>query len=324
LITSDGKLQIFEDFVVDQTLPKFDTPKRRAELKAIQAYQKAKEEVNVLDLTAFDTVNGDDDTLMTADEADAIFTGFNGNIIMEPMPGVRLTTVNNRTTWYNRAFLFIRWWLFSKQRRQEPTSFLMTIEEFFTSLKNNAEEIVVVKERAQGYKNAILNAKKAGQHALLEKLKAGLNAIRAETQLIAIGLSKYLTEETVIKFYKQSPRGLRLDWVRNFGRHIPEDVVAKKSRADELGLFDNYVVLHYDPDAKSYAETEAEKARRKDPILFGVMKNRRILYYIGDWIDEYCDLTLDKLAEAMASKPRTLIGEVAEPVNVIQLLDTPR
>lgn len=179
----------------------------------------------------------------------------------------------------------------------------MSVEEFFTNVKNSAAELVIVRERAAGYERALQNALKAGQFALVEQLQLGLNAYKMETQLVAMGLSKYIAEDTVVQFYKQSQKGLRLDWVRNFARQIPESVVAVKSRADELGIFDNYVVLHYDPGAKAFAETEQERAdrirRERDPILFGVIKGKRVLYFVGDWIDEYCDLTLDEFAEVM-------------------------
>lgn len=58
-------------------------------------------------------------------------------------------------------------------------------------------------------------------------------------------------------------------------------------------------MLHYDPDARSYAESEEEKAAKRDPILFGLIQGKRQLYFIGDWIDELCDLTLDQLADHM-------------------------
>jgi hypothetical protein len=67
-----------------------------------------------------------------------------------------------------------------------------------------------------------------------------------------------------------------------------------KARLDELKIFDNYVIMHYDPDGvnSSMTDEEVEEAK-KDPILFGVIAGSRKLYYIGDWVDEYCDLTLD-------------------------------
>lgn len=40
----------------------------------------------------------------------------------------------------------------------------------------------------------------------------------------------------------------------------------------------------------------------KDPILFGVMEHSRKLYYIGDWKDEYCDLTLEDMFTSLGEK----------------------
>lgn len=175
----------------------------------------------------------------------------------------------------------------------------MSVLDFFSSVKNSEQELVIVQERAAGYEQALRNAKKCGQAALYEQLQAGLAATRAEAQLIALGLRRYVREEDIVRFYKESPKGLRLDWVRNFTRAIPQDLIDTKTKLDEIGVFDNYVVMHYDPEAKSFAETEAEKEARKDPILFGMMKGRRMLYVVGDWVDEFCDLTLDQLADTI-------------------------
>ena len=61
------------------------------------------------------------------------------------------------------------------------------------------------------------------------------------------------------------------------------------------------MVLSYDPSGISYARTleqrrkEVEKA--KDPILFGVIAGSNKLYYIDDWIDEYCDLRFENIVD---------------------------
>ena len=98
---------------------------------------------------------------------------------------------------------------------------------------------------------------------------------------------------------KKSPRGLRLDWIKNFTRVVPPEVLTAKVECDERGIFDNYVVLHYDPSGKSWADTQAERAAKADPILFGVVEGRRLLYVVGEWIDEYCDLSLDQIADVI-------------------------
>lgn len=302
MITSNNKLEVFESFLIDRTLPKFKKKRTKEEQyrqkKLIERYEQEGDDMAMSseDFESFeDAVTFVNPTFSN---------GTSGHLVIQRIK------VNN-DNWFVRLFklVFVYPWF---PRREEV--YQLSVEDFFKELKNSAEELVVVKERAAGYERAIINAKAAGQHALLEQLTAGLRATRVEVQLIAMGLNKYVTEANVVKFYKLSDKGLRLTWIKNFARTIPEDIVFKKAHADEVGLFDNYLVLHYDPDMKSYAETKEERDRRKDPILFGVMNNRRTLYYVGDWVDEYCDLTLDKFAEIMA----------AEGVNAVKELETPQ
>src|SRR5699024_9424503 len=53
-------------------------------------------------------------------------------------------------------------------------------------------------------------------------------------------------------------------------------------------------------------ERQVEKERiEKDPILFGTFQDKNSqtvidrFYFLGDWEDEYCDLTLDKMVNKM-------------------------
>ncbi len=86
-------------------------------------------------------------------------------------------------------------------------------------------------------------------------------------------------------------------------------MLKKKVLADNLQVFDNYVILYYDPTGKSFSLTEYEKAEeeriKKDPILFGVIKDSDKLYYIDSWIDDLCDLTWDQVVEKL-SEDKTL------------------
>lgn len=289
MLTRDGdRLAVFENFIVDRELPKHKKRGKRRDALMSKGGE--------LDLT-----DDNEDSMMEESDGEPKFSNqviwrefgtANSVATLQVQVGAPGASKPKASTW--------KFWA----KKQEPiavTPVLLSIEEFFSSVKNTAKELEVVKERALGYERAMVNAKKAGQAALYEKLAAGLNAFRMETQLVSIGLTKYIEEDTIVEHYKKSKVGLRLDWVKNFTRVIPESIVAVKARADELGIFDNYVVLHYDPTAKAFSETKEEVAARKDPILFGLMNDRTQLYFVGDWIDEYCDLTLDKLAEAIGT-----------------------
>lgn len=44
------------------------------------------------------------------------------------------------------------------------------------------------------------------------------------------------------------------------------------------------------------------------------------LYYIADWVDEYCDLTLDRLLQVAPEKVHSLYGDNDIDLNIIEKL----
>lgn len=262
-----GKLAVFENFVVDRKLPKFDETREPPSTTYVTS-------------GTFEVAVGRDGDALTVNPFNSTFTD-----------GKRRRSVF--VAMIQRIVSLLLFW-----KRRET----ITIERFFSAVKGSAKNIEIVKERAEGYGREIVRARRTGQTALMEKLVGGLNAYRMETALLSAGFPKYLDEEDLIYFHGRTERGLRLDWVKNFVRRIPDEVLEAKARADEIGAFDNYVVLHYDPERGSVAETKEEELRRKDPILFGLMRDRRRLYFVGDWTDEYCDLTLDQIADVIGQE----------------------
>lgn len=177
---------------------------------------------------------------------------------------------------------------------------LMDALKFFSLIKATSKESAeTYRDRVSGYLKALYNASVVGQTALQEELLRGLVANKYESLLFAEGLYYVVTEEQVVEFAKKSEKGITLDYLKNFSRPLPFNVSEKIKAVNELEVFDNYVVLYYDPEGKIYKETAKEKAKRKDPILFGVIAGSNKLYYIADWIDESCDLTLDKFIDTL-------------------------
>ena len=188
-----------------------------------------------------------------------------------------------------------------------------SVDEFFNDVKSSIKTLEVNPSSVEFYTNAIETAKSNGQIAFLEILRDKKDGVLAETKLLEVGEVKYVTEEDVVKFYKKAnlkDRMLKLTWIKNYARMIPEDVIEAKKKFDGSELFDNYVILHFDKFDNSTQMTKAEVEKAKDPILFGVLKGTRNLYFIGDWIDEYCDLTLDKFLSTLEmEEARKLSGE---------------
>ena len=174
---------------------------------------------------------------------------------------------------------------------------------FFSLVKASSKEsIATYRDRVSDYLTAVHNAVTTGQTALMEDLLRGLVTNKYESVLFAEGLYYIVTEEQMVSFLKQCERGIKLDYIKNLTRPLPQDVVSKIERVNQLEIFDNYVVLYYDPAGKIYKETAREEAKRRDPIVFGVIAGSTKLYYIADWVDEYCDLTLEKFIDAIGVK----------------------
>jgi hypothetical protein len=177
---------------------------------------------------------------------------------------------------------------------------VLEVLDFFNLIKGNVKEINQENLEVQLFNIEQLksNAEKNHQTALVEHLNKEEERIKKETILYS---SKYefLEESTVVNFAKKANRDVKLDWIKNFIRLIPEDVHKKLQNAKDLKVFDNYVIMHFDPNSNNTALIKKEEEKKKDPILFGVMECSDRLYYIADWEDEFCNLTLKTILNTL-------------------------
>lgn len=181
------------------------------------------------------------------------------------------------------------------------------VVKFFADVHIESEKAATTYiDRITEYVNCIGMAEKTGQLALKEKLFSELIINKYESILFANGYDKLITEDTLVKLVKNAPKALTLNYIQNFTRIIPAGIITKKVALDKLEVFDNYVVLSYDPDGKSYAKTLEERQREvekaKDPILFGVISGSNKLYYIDDWVDDYCDLRFENIVDIIGKE----------------------
>lgn len=197
-----------------------------------------------------------------------------------------------------------------EDKTEEPKKqYEINVVELFDQIKILAGKEKEFKERIEAYMNLIHKASVLNQQAQLEKLISELVIHVYESVLSVSGVNHYVTMEDLVTLQKKCEKQLDIDYLKNFTRIIPDSVAEKKVWADNLQVFDNYVVLYYDPTGKSFSLTEHEKAEeeriKKDPVLFGVIKDSDKLYYIDSWIDELCDLTWDQIVEKL-SEDKTL------------------
>lgn len=201
-----------------------------------------------------------------------------------------------------------------EEKKSEPT-FEWDVFSFFNAVKlASDQETVDYYNRVGAYLAALKKAKQMGQQALIDGWVSRIFVSKYESLLRVKGFHHKITEQQMVHFVKKTEKGVALNYIKNFAHPIPDEVVKKKLEADELHVFDNYLILHYDPKGKVYAKTEKEheieRAKRTDPILFGIIAESRDLYYIADWVDQYCDLTLDRFLEVSGLDKKSLeIGE---------------
>lgn len=177
----------------------------------------------------------------------------------------------------------------------------MTPQEYFDIIKDRKskvtdEQLVAVYENClelvEKYK--ITNQKKG-----MAKLIFHIECIEKERELVKMGIDTFVYRDD-IEYYidNVASNTVKIIELENYEREIPDEIVDTISMVK--GVFDAMYVVFTDYTGK--VERQVEKERRsKDPILFGVFQNPNAgvvidrFYYLGDWIDEYCDLTLDKM-----------------------------
>ena len=207
----------------------------------------------------------------------------------------------------NNIFYKIKSLFKKKESEVKENEKYMDALQFFSLVKASSKESVATyRDRVSDYLKSIHNAVTVGQTALVEDLLRGLVTNKYESVLFAEGLYYVVNEQQMVSFVKQCEKGIKLEYIKNFTRPMPQDIVDKIAKINQLEVFDNYVVLYYDPDGKIYKETAREEAKRKDPIIFGVIAGSEKLYYVADWVDEYCDLTLEAFIDAIGVKKNEL------------------
>lgn len=144
---------------------------------------------------------------------------------------------------------------------------------------------------------------KIGQKESLKKLCFLANTLIKEEKLIEIGVTTYIYKDTIEEYIENvASKAVKIVELSRYMREIPDELVdiIEKTR----DIFDEFYVVFTDYTGKEERRVEKER-RDKDPILFGCFKNNRNVgdrfYFLGDWVDEYCDLTLDKMIDEYKS-----------------------
>lgn len=201
-------------------------------------------------------------------------------------------------------------------------------KEYFDDLKDRVKTITdkELQDFMYGCLHLVEKYKTTGQVRIIQKLRFLTDCVEKERELVKMGITSFVYREDVEQYIDKIAKNVvKIIELENYPRDIPDEIVDTIVKTKHL--FDQYYVVFTDYTGE--VEKQVEKTRReKDPILFGTFQEKRFVqtgftqqeiimndrfYYLGDWIDEYCDLTLDKfLNEAGKEK----LKQIGTPTNI--------
>lgn len=182
----------------------------------------------------------------------------------------------------------------------------ITPSQYFDVIKD-AKNVITTDALKESYDVFIKLAekyKKLGQIESLKKLTFLADTLVKEEKLIEMGISTFIYKDTIEDYIENvADKTVKIVELSRYMREIPDELVSTIEKTKDL--FDEFYVVFTDYTGKEERKVEKER-RDKDPILFGVFKNQTNVadrfYFLGDWVDEFCDLTLDKLVEQYKEK----------------------
>jgi hypothetical protein len=163
-----------------------------------------------------------------------------------------------------------------------------------------------------------------GQKKAIRKLMFHLECIEKEREIVKMGIDTFIYRDDIEEYIDNVAKDIvKIIELENYEREIPDEIVELIGEVKDK--FDQLYVVFTDYTGK--VEKQIEKERRdKDPILFGTFQNqsnRTVIdrfYYLGDWEDEYCDLTLDKMVnETQKVGKRNIVKTISTPQDIEEL-----
>lgn len=176
----------------------------------------------------------------------------------------------------------------------------------YVKSKLNKTQTKKLKGRLQKLQSLVKNADEHGQKALYEEFSKMLVIAVRESEAASCGYDVFVNRQDIEKFMflvtedeKSTRNPIRFKKLEEFPRPVPAKVGKVIKSVQAKGLFDELHVLYLDYTGEEIKSTK-EKIREKDPVLFGRFTydpNR--FFFITDWIDEHCDLTLSKFVDIL-------------------------
>lgn len=209
---------------------------------------------------------------------------------------------------------------------KENTNIELNPAEYFERVKEKKNHITD-EELKNVYDNCLELLNKyniTGQKKGMKKLMFHLECIEKEREIVKMGIDTFIYRDDIEDYIDNVAKDIvKIIELENYEREIPDEIVELINKVKDK--FDQLYVVFTDYTGKVEREVEKER-RERDPILFGTFQNqinRTVIdrfYYLGDWEDEYCDLTLDKMVnETEKVGKRKITRTISTPQDIEEL-----
>jgi len=327
VIAKKPRLRIFEDFSIEEKLPKFTIKvAKKAASVAFNMNDNVYVEDETIDSRPSSNESPDDSDSKDLAELKRVLEGIGMHTSTRSSArwdreryirnklnefGLNRDRKVDGSRGHKRSLLSRLKDKFMKVDYEELQEHVMSIEESFKRIKDlfSMPSCDLLEKHKHLIDAAIERLKNAGQYSKATDVDKQAFILAYELTLAKDGrFSKYLTEDQIVELMLKSEKGINVEFLRYYNELMPTEVVNLKMEADKLCIFDNYAVIHYDKtveNLKRTVEKEEEtrdRFRRRDPILVGLIQGSRKLYYIADWVTPEDDLTIAKVEELLGIK----------------------
>lgn len=184
----------------------------------------------------------------------------------------------------------------------------------FVKSKIKETDLPVIQTRLLKVQKLLKNFEEMGQEAPFETLMVELFKLTKHAEAIGSGYTKVVEKSDIDRFMGMvnvDNRIVKYEDFTNFPRPVPKKNQKKILDAKKTGVFDSFKILFLDYSNENLKSTK-QKIVEKDPIVFGVYKEDPSKhFFITDWVDEVCDLTLLQFVDKMKKEDKeyNLISE---------------
>ena len=162
-----------------------------------------------------------------------------------------------------------------------------------------------------------------GQTSMAKELAHHANLALRELEAASKGFDIFVNRKDIESYIdKVEGKAINIIELSRYEREIPDDIIDKIVEAKKI--FDEFYIIYIDY-TKETSKKVAKERRDKDPILFGAFFDRDAdsetkiyvedrLFFIADWVEEKCDLTLQQIALGIKDKSgKDITYKVSDP-----------